>query len=170
MKTSSRLLTSIIITLCFIPALTAQQSIRFKHLTSENGLSQNSVTCIFQDSRGFMWFGTQDGLNRFDGYNFKVFKNDPSDPKSLAGNFIASIHQEKSGNLFFETIEGIVQKYNPSSESFTVIPGDSINLTALEGNSVLPYIQDGRGIRWKVSGRGGKGRNDPGRRLGQRSA
>ena len=63
--------------LCALPGY-AQNNIRFNHITVEDGLSQSAVTCIFQDYLGFMWFGTQDGLNRFDGYKIKVFKNDPA--------------------------------------------------------------------------------------------
>lgn len=62
------------ISILFIPSITAQSNIRFDHLTVQDGLSQSAVTVIFQDKQGFMWFGTQDGLNRYDGYNFKVFK------------------------------------------------------------------------------------------------
>ena len=56
--------------------LFAQSHISFNHLTVEDGLSQSSVTCILQDSKGFMWFGTQDGLNKYDGYSFKIFKTE----------------------------------------------------------------------------------------------
>ncbi|MEJ2614797.1 MAG: two-component regulator propeller domain-containing protein, partial [Ignavibacteriaceae bacterium] len=80
-----------------------QGYISFNHLTVEDGLSQSSVTCIFQDRQGFMWFGTQDGLNRYDGYNFKVFKNEPGDSTSISDNFIFSIYQDKNGILYFET-------------------------------------------------------------------
>ena len=58
--------------------------VRFEHLSSKDGLSQNAGLDIFQDSRGYLWFGTQDGLNRYDGYSFKVYKHDPDDPKSLS--------------------------------------------------------------------------------------
>ena len=59
------------------------QQLRFKHITSEEGLSTNFVRTIVQDDLGFMWFGTQDGLNKYDGYQIKVFKNDPTNPNSL---------------------------------------------------------------------------------------
>src|SRR5512134_1683720 len=58
--------------------------LRFDHINIEEGLSQSSVRVIFQDSRGFLWFGTQDGLNRYDGYGFKVYKPDPDTPNSLS--------------------------------------------------------------------------------------
>ena len=83
-----------ILPLFLLNTLQAQNHIAFNHLTVEDGLSQSSVTCIFQDAKGFMWFGTQDGLNRYDGYNFKVFKNDPEDSTSLINNFIFSIYED----------------------------------------------------------------------------
>ena len=62
--------------------------IKFEHITVNDGLSQNTVNCIFQDSRGFMWFGTHDGLNRYDGYEVIQFNHDPLDSNSLANNII----------------------------------------------------------------------------------
>ena len=65
----------VLIFLLFSPEILAQSRIIFNNLGINDGLSQSSVTCILQDKSGFMWFGTQDGLNRFDGYDFKIFKN-----------------------------------------------------------------------------------------------
>src|SRR5512138_913143 len=65
--------------------------LRFDHLGIEQGLSQSSVNVIFQDSRGFLWFGTQDGLNRYDGYSFKTYKPDPDVPGSLSDRWITAI-------------------------------------------------------------------------------
>jgi len=65
-------------------------NIHFEHITTKDGLSSNRVNAILKDSKGFMWFGTQDGLNRYDGYNFKIFRNNSKDPKTLTENFIFS--------------------------------------------------------------------------------
>ncbi len=92
--------------LLFSPSLFAQSDVIFNHLTIEDGLSQSSVTCILQDKSGFMWFGTQDGLNRYDGYNFKMFKIIPDDSSSLTSNFIFSIIEDQSGTLHVETQGG----------------------------------------------------------------
>ena len=81
----------LVIVLALMPrALTAvrEDNVRFNRLTLDQGLSQSTVNCIVQDRRGMLWFGTQDGLNRFDGYNFTVFKHDPLEPGSLSHNFI----------------------------------------------------------------------------------
>ena len=66
--------------------------LQFDHLTIEDGLSQSTVNCIYQDRRGFMWFGTQDGLNRYDGYNFKVYRHLPSDSTTLSDNYVWCIY------------------------------------------------------------------------------
>ena len=127
--------------------LLAQSKISFNHLTVESGLSQSAVTCILQDSRGFIWFGTQDGLNRYDGYNFKIFKNDPSDPHSLTDNFVFAIYEDPAGTLYVETQNGFFQKYNPGTESFAVIKKDSIDLTNFRVNRVDAVLDEAE-VRW----------------------
>jgi len=126
----------------------AQNHIRFNHLTIEDGLSQSAVTCIFQDKNGFMWFGTQDGLNRYDGYNFKVFKNDPEDPSTLSDNFIFSIYEDDSGTIYIGTQSGNLHEYDPKNESFTVVSSDSIDLSKTVMSSVLAVYYDKSNIKW----------------------
>ncbi len=126
----------------------AQSRIIFDHLTIKDGLSQSSVTCILQDKKGFMWFGTQDGLNRYDGYNIKIFKNNPDDTTSLTDNFIFSIYEVQSGILFIETQSGAFHQYNPRSESFKVVIKDSINLIGTNVSTVGALLTESSGIRW----------------------
>lgn len=126
----------------------AQNNVTFNHLTVENGLSQSAVTCIFQDKTGFMWFGTQDGLNRYDGYSFKIFKHIPDDTNSLSENFIFSIYEDNALNLLIETQSGKLHKYNALSESFSVINRDSIDLRSARGNSVLAHYYDRGNVVW----------------------
>ncbi|HSD64552.1 MAG TPA: two-component regulator propeller domain-containing protein [Ignavibacteriaceae bacterium] len=126
----------------------AQDRLDFNHITIENGLSQSNVTCIFQDQKGFMWFGTQDGLNRFDGYNIKVFKNIPSDTNSLINNFIFSIYETPDGILYIETQGGGFQKFNPLSESFTRLSKKSVDLKNAKISTVGAFHQDSDGVEW----------------------
>jgi len=114
------------------PTILAQGNILFNHITIDNGLSQSSVTCILQDKLGFMWFGTQDGLNRYDGYNFKVFKNIPKDSTSLAENFIYSLYEDQSGTLYIETQSGIFHKYYQTTRLYIKILGKNRNTRLTE--------------------------------------
>jgi ligand-binding sensor domain-containing protein/signal transduction histidine kinase len=92
----------LIFVLNFVSVISAEQ-IHFKHLNIENGLSQSTINCIFQDSQGFIWIGTQDGLNRYDGYSFRIFRPQPNNPYSINTIDIWSIHQAKadSGNVIW---------------------------------------------------------------------
>lgn len=94
------------------------QSIKFNRISVEEGLSQNTVNCIFQDHQGFMWFGTQDGLNIYDGSKFKVYKTDPNDPGSLSENYVNSITEDRSGVLWVGTNAGGLNKFDRSHERF----------------------------------------------------
>ena len=78
----------------------------------QDGLSQNTVNAILQDKQGFMWFGTKDGLNRFDGLSFRIFKKENS---ALGNNFITALHEDKEGNIWVGTDAG-VYVYNPLLE------------------------------------------------------
>ena len=84
------------------------QSHYFRHYQVENGLSNNAVICCIQDKKGFLWFGTKDGLDRFDGYTFKVFRNDPDDSGSIGNNFIHSLHEDDKWNIMGRNRKWIV--------------------------------------------------------------
>ena len=78
-------------------------NLRFTHLTTNEGLSQGNVTKILQDRHGFMWFATRDGLNRYDGNAFVVYKHNPNDPWSLSANFIEDMMEDDQGYLWIST-------------------------------------------------------------------
>ena len=86
----------LILTGFLVLPLYAQQEYLFDSITVEDGLSQSSITHIIQDRQGFLWFGTIDGLNRYDGYEFTIYKHDPDNPNSLPGNVILSIYEAPS--------------------------------------------------------------------------
>jgi hypothetical protein len=75
------------------------QGLRFERISVRHGLSHSTVNCILQDSKGFMWLGTSDGLNKYDGYSSTVYKHEPNDPHGLSHNEIRSLHQDKSGRF-----------------------------------------------------------------------
>jgi signal transduction histidine kinase/ligand-binding sensor domain-containing protein/DNA-binding response OmpR family regulator len=84
-------------------SVTAQKQTRYERLSTASGLSQSSIYKIIQDKKGFLWFATGDGLNRYDGHNFKIYRNDPSDPKTLSGSEIFTIGVDDEGNLWVGT-------------------------------------------------------------------
>jgi ligand-binding sensor domain-containing protein/signal transduction histidine kinase len=92
----------------------------FRRYQVENGLSNNAVICSLQDKKGFLWFGTKDGLNRFDGYTFKVFRNNPDEKGSIGSNFIHSLYEDRNGKIWVGTERGLY-KYDESTESFQII-------------------------------------------------
>lgn len=103
---------------CYLPAQITYGTAFFEHLTLENGLSSDETTCIFQDSRGFVWFGTANGLNRYDGVEILQLHHQPGNSNSLPGNRICSITEDKLRNLWIGTDEG-VSCYNPDKNIFT---------------------------------------------------
>jgi signal transduction histidine kinase/ligand-binding sensor domain-containing protein len=96
------------------------EPLKYERFTSEQGLSSNIVYCLFQDSKGFLWIGTNDGLNRYDGYHFKTWRNNPSDSNSLPANVVNSICEDASGNIWVGTLHGLC-KFNPATNNFTPI-------------------------------------------------
>ncbi len=107
-----------IICLLFPSILLSQENIRFERINSEQGLSNLEVKCIFQDKRGFIWFGTGFGLNRFDGIHCKTYYYNKADSNSLVHNNVLRIAEDAEGNLWIGTQEG-VSCFNPGTETFT---------------------------------------------------
>jgi signal transduction histidine kinase/ligand-binding sensor domain-containing protein/DNA-binding response OmpR family regulator len=95
------------------------QSIYFNRLTTEHGLSNNNVFNIIQDRFGFLWFATDDGLNRYDGYDFKIFRNDPENQNSISDNSVWVLTEDKKGNIWIGTKNGWLNRFDPVSEIFT---------------------------------------------------
>jgi signal transduction histidine kinase/ligand-binding sensor domain-containing protein/DNA-binding NarL/FixJ family response regulator len=103
-------------------AVKAVEIERFEHFTTENGLSQNTITSIHCDRNGFLWFGTYNGLNRYDGYQFKVFQNTINSPEIFTNNRVISIWEDLRSFLWFETYDGYYHRYNINNETFSTLP------------------------------------------------
>jgi ligand-binding sensor domain-containing protein len=103
--------------------------LKFEHLSVEQGLSQSTVRCILQDRRGFLWIGTHDGLNRYDGRGFKVFRHDPGDTTSLSNNCIIAIVEYRQGYLWLATRTEL-SRFDPARPSAFVIMSTFPPLTA----------------------------------------
>ena len=141
------------------PGLMAQSRIRL--FTVRDGLSQNSVTAIFRDRDGFLWVGTQDGLNRFDGYGFIQYRHDPLNPESISDQYITAIGQDLQGNLWVGTRNGL-NLFNPANGSFSrlypdptqkkVIQNPVYRILALSDGDILIAISGRMFRRSRVSG------------------
>ena len=112
--------TAFVVLLYFIGCAAMAQSYYFRHYQVENGLSNNAVICSVQDKRGFLWFGTKDGLDRFDGYTFKIFRNNPDEAGSIGSNFIHSLYVDPRDVLWVGTEKGLY-KYEAQTESFSLL-------------------------------------------------
>lgn len=142
-----------------IPVLV--KNLKFTHLTTNDGLSQGYVVAILQDRRGFMWFATRDGLNRYDGNAFVVYKSNPNDPGSLSSNFLQDLMQDDHGYLWIATNTG-VNKFDPETERCIRYLHDPKNPNSLGGDSVKSIAQDNRGSLWFGTEGNGLDRFDPG--------
>ena len=122
--------------------------LRFDQISIEQGLSQSSVRALFQDSRGFLWFGTEDGLNRYDGYAFKIFKPDPDSLNSLSDRWITSIVEDPQGYLWIGTRQGGLNRYDPHTEQFTQFRHDDSNPASLNDDHINTLFVDRAGTLW----------------------
>jgi ligand-binding sensor domain-containing protein/DNA-binding CsgD family transcriptional regulator len=120
----------------------------FQRLSIEHGLSQSVVTCMIQDSNGFLWFGTQDGLNRYDGYSFKFFCHDPEDPNSLSESVIDCLFEDKSGNIWIGTAARGLNRYNPVTGAITYYRYDPDNPGSISSDYVRSIHEDRFGNLW----------------------
>ena len=128
--------------------LTAQAGgLEFSHITAEEGLSYNNVTQIFQDSRGFLWICTFNGLNRYDGYNFKVFLPDNSDPASISSQSISNILEDKEGYLWISTTDGL-NKYNWKTETFERYKNNPQAFSSISNSLIYSIFEDDKGTIW----------------------
>src|SRR5688572_12605269 len=93
------------------------EPVRFMHLTVEDGLSQNTVRAILQDRIGFLWFATEEGLNRYDGYTFRVFKRNRRQAGTLPDDMVTALCEDRSGRLWVGTVGGL-SVFDPRTETF----------------------------------------------------
>ena len=133
----------------------------FKHLTLEDGLSQSSINCTTQDTQGFIWIGTQDGLNRYDGFKFTVYKHDPDNAYSLSHNWIARCYQAPGGALWVLTGDGVFQRYDPRTGRFHHYSLDIADPFDRGINNIRVIYGDSAGRLWVGSYGGGLARYAP---------
>ena len=139
-----------------IPLLRAQnKKIEFQHLSLREGLSQSTVLCMTQDSRGFMWFGTRHGINRYDGYSFKVYSYSPDNPHSLSNNWVTAIFEDRSHNLWVGTQDGLNRLFlgeqkdiDDSGNQFFRYKHIRDDPNSLFNSAISHIYQDGFGRVW----------------------
>ena len=126
---------------------------RFEHLTIEDGLSQGSIFGIFQDSRGFMWFSTQDGVNRFDGYTVKSYTHEPFDETSLTAGFSFDMDEDSSGALWIANSNGL-NRLDPLTDKIQRFVHDEADSTSISSNAVTSVTVDSQDRVWVATGNG----------------
>ena len=135
--------------------LAQEDDIKFERVSYEEGFNQNTVICILQDIRGFMWFGTTDGLIRYDGYNFRVYKHIPGDTNSLNINYVLSMCEDNTGTLWVGTVApgvdmsaGGLNRFNRETEKFTLYQHNPDKPNTLSDNTVLCIYEDSAENLW----------------------
>ncbi|MEO6732760.1 MAG: two-component regulator propeller domain-containing protein [Ferruginibacter sp.] len=133
--------------ICFC-ATAQKQNLKFEHLDINAGLSQNHILCILQDSRGFMWFGTADGLNKYDGYKFTIYKNDAKDSNSISNNYISGIVEDSKGIIWISVRGGGLNRYDKEKDKFKHFKNNSKNGNSISSNLATSISKDHEGKLW----------------------
>lgn len=137
-----------VIIVCAIKIAVAQNNqYQFSHLDITDGLSNNQVNCIYKDRKGFMWFGTMAGLNRYDGYKFKIFKNNIHDATSLSDDFIVNILEGPSNKLWIQTRNGL-NVFDPLTERFDRNISRTLSNLSIPGSVINNIKKDRYGNFW----------------------
>jgi len=123
-----------------------QKTLKFKHFSIAEGLSQSSVLEILQDNKGFLWFGTRDGLNKYDGHSFKTYRHNSVDPYSISNSYIRSLFQDEEGTLWVGTNYGL-NKYLSETDRFERISLPS-NRSSGANTEIWDIVSDGNGNLW----------------------
>jgi|GEM_PF-1113340 len=136
------------------PELYARENrMKFEHVTVEEGLSQSTVNCIFQDSRGLMWFGTEDGLNKYNGYNFTIYRNISDNQSSLSNNWIYTVIEDRQNNLWIGTRAGL-NRFDRRTETF-IRYSDEQGFSGIQARALC---EDFKGNIWIGTQEGGLNR------------
>jgi len=126
---------------------------RFNRISLDQGLSQVQVNCLMQDRRGYMWLGTKDGLNRYDGYEINVFKTESENPASLSDNWILALAEDSDGLIWVGTMNGL-NAYHPKTGRVTRYFHDPRDPNSLRHNTVNALLLDHGGALWVGTGKG----------------
>lgn len=121
---------------------------RFQQISLEQGLAQSNVHCLLQDSKGFLWIGTQSGLNRYDGYRMELFAANPRDPHALSGDWVVSLLEDSDGHLWVGTAYGGLNRFREDDKSFDIFREDPQNPDGLLSDRIWDLAEDENGDLW----------------------
>lgn len=124
------------------------KQIRFENLSVEHGLSQSSVSSILKDRKGFIWFGTQDGLNKYDGYGFTIYRHEPDNPTSISDNSIISLFEDENQVLWVGTAGRGLNRFDHDSQEFIHYRHDPNDPSSLANDKVTSIASDVDGNLW----------------------
>jgi len=133
---------------------TQNQQLKFQRIEIRDGLSDPNVLCMIQDSRGFMWVGTRNGLNRYDGHQFRAYFHNTADSGSLSNSYIQDIIEDSKGNIWIGTSGGGINKFNRQTNSFQQYLNQPDNPNSLSGNNVIKILEDKAGRLWLATNEG----------------
>ena len=151
LKTTMRYFTQILF-LLLIYFTNSAQTVKFRNINTEQGLSVGFVQSVIQDSKGFMWFGTQDGLNKYDGYEMLIYRNNPKDSTSLSNNDVLCLYEDKNKTLWIGTNGGGLEEYHPAFNKFTHhFSGEKGSIC---NNTVRCIYEDKKGGLWVGTDKG----------------
>jgi ligand-binding sensor domain-containing protein/signal transduction histidine kinase len=138
-----------------------EDSIEFERISLEQGLFQASVSSILQDSKGFMWFGTEEGLTRYDGYEFIVYRHDPDDPRSLRAGSVWELFEDQQGALWIQGEDAILDRYDREANRFVHYPlYDADDPESASSDFIWDLYEDSEGTLWAGTYRSGLYRYD----------
>src|SRR5690606_7573975 len=123
-------------------------SMVFDHLTTADGLSDGTSQAILQDDQGFMWFATQNGLNRYDGHEFVVYTHDPDDPSSISDNVIFSLYLAEDGALWVGTRNGGLNRLDRATNDFVHYRHDPLNPNSISDDTINAITVDASAALW----------------------
>ncbi|OSZ82117.1 hypothetical protein CAP35_02275 [Chitinophagaceae bacterium IBVUCB1] len=124
------------------------QPVVFRHLNMSHGLAGNTVSAILQDHKGFMWFGTDKGLNRYDGKNFELFVHNSKDTNSLSGNYVSALFEDRQGRIWIGTQNNGITIYNPVTQQFKRYEHDAKKPGSINTGYVAQIYEDSKGRFW----------------------
>jgi ligand-binding sensor domain-containing protein len=140
---------TILVILLFVsfPLFAQEKSMVFDHYDVESGLSTNWIRDLAQDKQGYIWMGTTDGLNRFDGYNFKTYTHSEDDPKSILVNFIRSVHVDNENILWVGYNDGL-SRYDADKDGFKHFKSSPNNISSIVSDKIADLTSDSKGNLW----------------------